>query len=231
MARGGAVAAHGDRAEPAALDRHHIRLCRRDRGDYARAHLAGLRSAEDRIDRRRAFRRHRLFRSPHERQRYAGIPGLRSILIRLDGGGANDASPFGHLALDQRPQPRHWRRAPLGAHPRHAHCARVRVLIKLGVGYESDPDAVRDILLDIARSHPQVVQAPPPAAFLVGFGESALEFELRAIVADVEKALSVRSDINHAILRRLRAAGIEIPFPQRELRWREAALSDKARAS
>ena len=107
----------------------------------------------------------------------------------------------------------------------------MRVLIKLGVGYESDPDAVRDILLDIARSHPHVVQTPPPAAFLVGFGESALEFELRAIVADVEKALSVRSDINHAIVRRLRAAGIEIPFPQRELRWREPPPTDKTRTS
>jgi small-conductance mechanosensitive channel len=47
-----------------------------------------------------------------------------------------------------------------------------------------------------------------------------LEFELRCIVADVEKALSVKSELNYAIIAKFRAAGIEIPYPQRELRWR-----------
>jgi small-conductance mechanosensitive channel len=68
-------------------------------------------------------------------------------------------------------------------------------------------------LLDIACSHPQIVQSPPPGAFLVGFGASALEFELRCVVADVEKALPVRSDLNYAIIKRFREAGIEIPHP------------------
>jgi small-conductance mechanosensitive channel len=95
-----------------------------------------------------------------------------------------------------------------------------RVVIKVGVGYDSDPARVRDILTEIARAHPQVVSAPGPAAFLLGFGESALEFELRCIVADMENALSVRSELNYAIIAKFRAAGIEIPYPQRELRWR-----------
>jgi potassium-dependent mechanosensitive channel len=96
-----------------------------------------------------------------------------------------------------------------------------RVVIKIGVAYDSDPDLVRDTLVEIARTHPQVVPSPAPSALLVGFGDSALEFELRCIVADVEKALSVRSELNYAILKRFRAAAIEIPFPQRELRWRK----------
>ena len=95
-----------------------------------------------------------------------------------------------------------------------------RIVIKVGVGYDSDPALVRDILTEIARTHPQVVSSPAPAAFLLGFGESALEFELRCIVADVEKALSVKSELNYAIVAKFRAAGIEIPYPQRELRWR-----------
>ncbi len=95
-----------------------------------------------------------------------------------------------------------------------------RVVIKVGVAYDSDPDQVRDILLDIARTHPQIVQSPPPGAFLLGFGDSALEFELRCVVADVENGLSVRSDLNYAIIKRFREAGIEIPYPQREFRLR-----------
>src|SRR5207253_5035387 len=46
-----------------------------------------------------------------------------------------------------------------------------RIVIKVAVGYESDPDQVRDILLDIARTHPQIVQSPPPGAFRLGFGD------------------------------------------------------------
>jgi len=95
-----------------------------------------------------------------------------------------------------------------------------RIVIKVGVGYESDAAKVSDILMEIARGHPQVVQSPPPAAFLLGFGDSALEFELRCVVADVERSLSVKSDIYHAIIKQFRQAGIEIPYPQRELRWR-----------
>jgi potassium efflux system protein len=86
-----------------------------------------------------------------------------------------------------------------------------RIVIKVGVGYDSDPALVRDILTEIARTHPQVVSSPAPAAFLLGFGESALEFELRCIVADVEKALSVKSELNYAIIAKFRAAGIEFP--------------------
>jgi potassium-dependent mechanosensitive channel len=96
-----------------------------------------------------------------------------------------------------------------------------RIVVKVGVGYDSDPDQVRDILLEIARTHPLIVQAPAPAAFLLGFGDSALEFELRCVVADVEKGLSVRSDLHYAIIKKFRAAAIEIPYPQRELRWRQ----------
>jgi small-conductance mechanosensitive channel len=88
-----------------------------------------------------------------------------------------------------------------------------RIVIKIGVAYDSDPVQVRDVLMDIARTHPQIVQSPPPGAFLVGFGASALEFELRCVVADVEKALPVRSDLNYAIIKRFREAGIEIPHP------------------
>jgi small-conductance mechanosensitive channel len=93
-----------------------------------------------------------------------------------------------------------------------------RIIIKVGVAYDSDPEEVRDLLLACAREHKQVVENPPPRAFLVAFGDSALEFELRCVVADVDISLGVKSDLNFAVLKRLRAAGIVLPFPQREVR-------------
>ncbi|MBX6424488.1 MAG: mechanosensitive ion channel family protein [Variibacter sp.] len=97
-----------------------------------------------------------------------------------------------------------------------------RVIIKVGVSYDSDPDQVRELLEKIANDHPQVVQSPPPRAFLLGFGDSALEFDLRCVVANVEHGLAVRSDLHFAILKAFREAGIEIPFPQCDVRVREA---------
>jgi potassium-dependent mechanosensitive channel len=85
-----------------------------------------------------------------------------------------------------------------------------RIVVKVAVANRSDPAQVRDILLEIARAHPQVLQSPPPSALLLGFGPSALEFELRATVADIEKGAAVRSDLYYAILERFRAAAIEM---------------------
>ena len=83
-----------------------------------------------------------------------------------------------------------------------------RIVVKVGVSYETDPDRVRDILTEIANAHPQIVQTPPPAAYLVAFGETSLEFELRCVVAEVEKGLSVRSELHYAIIQKFREAGI-----------------------
>jgi potassium efflux system protein len=93
-----------------------------------------------------------------------------------------------------------------------------RIVVKVGVGYDSDPEQVGAILLALASEHPQVLKNPPPRAFLVAFGDSALEFELRCVVADVDNGLAAKSDLHHAILKRFRAAGIGIPCPQREVR-------------
>ena len=93
-----------------------------------------------------------------------------------------------------------------------------RITIKVGVAYDSDAEQVRDMLMACAQAHAQVLQTPPPRVFLLGFGDSTLDFELRCIVANVENALSVKSDLHFAVLSGFRAAGIVIPFPQREVR-------------
>jgi potassium-dependent mechanosensitive channel len=90
-----------------------------------------------------------------------------------------------------------------------------RVTVKVGVSYDSDAEKVREILLAVAAEHPAVLKMPAPYVLFTGFGDSALDFELRCIISDIQQRLGVHSDLNFAVLARFRMAGIEIPFPQR----------------
>ncbi|MGE0751579.1 MAG: DUF3772 domain-containing protein [Variibacter sp.] len=97
-----------------------------------------------------------------------------------------------------------------------------RFIVKVGVGYDSDPAQVRDLLLAIAADHPKVLRTPGPWAQLANLGDSALEFEMGCVVADVGDRGAVKSDIHFEILKRFRENGIDIPYPQREVRIRSA---------
>lgn len=64
---------------------------------------------------------------------------------------------------------------------------------------------------------------PPPAALMIGFGDSSIDFELFAHVDAIDKRLRVRDELYRDIERALGENGIEIPFPQRDLHIRSAA--------
>ncbi|MGI9400952.1 MAG: mechanosensitive ion channel family protein [Rhizobiaceae bacterium] len=92
-----------------------------------------------------------------------------------------------------------------------------RIIVAIGVGYDSDPVMVRELLVECARAHPLVLDDPEPQAYFLDFGADALMFDVRAYLADVGNTLSVSSDLRFAILQALRDANIEIPYPQRDL--------------
>jgi potassium efflux system protein len=102
-----------------------------------------------------------------------------------------------------------------------------RILVKVGVAYDSDPEQVRDILAACAADHPQVLKVPPPVVLLAAFGDNALQFEVYCIVVDLASRGSIKSDIQFTILKRFRAAGIVIPpTPQYDVRIRQDDMPD-----
>jgi potassium efflux system protein len=96
------------------------------------------------------------------------------------------------------------------------HKDRVRRLdISVGVSYHSDVEKVRQILLSCAAADSRIASSPEPYVLLKNFGDSAIDFELRCFVPDVDNFIPVSTDIRFAIWRAFNKEGIEIPFPQR----------------
>ncbi len=94
----------------------------------------------------------------------------------------------------------------------------VRFSVPLGVSYGCEPEKVREILLAVARQEPTVLVSPEPDVLFRGFGDSALNFDLRVWTTQrVTTPQVLTSDLYFAIFRAFRENGIEIPFPQRDL--------------
>jgi len=96
-----------------------------------------------------------------------------------------------------------------------------RVKVPVGVSYDSDPEEVRNILLEIAKANKMIDPRNTPSVVFMGFGADSLDFEIRAILKDVNYVLSVKSEMNFEIFRRFNEAGISIPFAQRDINIRD----------
>ncbi len=95
-----------------------------------------------------------------------------------------------------------------------------RADVNVGVAYGTDPEKVLKLLTEIAKGHPEVVREPAPFAIFTGFGDSSLNFSLRAWTDDIDGFVVVRSELAVAVNQALKEAGIEIPFPQRDIHVR-----------
>lgn len=95
--------------------------------------------------------------------------------------------------------------------------SRQRIAVNVGVAYGSDVERVRGALLETARAHARVLADPPPEVRFEAFGDSSLDFSLLAWIVEPREDLRVASDLRFAIDAAFRAAGISIPFPQRDL--------------
>ena len=103
---------------------------------------------------------------------------------------------------------------------------KVRFRIPIGVAYGSQVELVRQKLIEAAEGDSHTLREPAPSVFFVGFGESSLNFELVAWSDEMShRPRRYRSDLNFAIEKKLREAGIEIPFPQRDIRVRGDGLT------
>jgi potassium-dependent mechanosensitive channel len=97
---------------------------------------------------------------------------------------------------------------------------RRRMEILVGVAYGTNPRKVLELLLNAARADDRLLENPAPSALFLGFGDSSLDFSLRAWTDDFDNYLSIKSDLTLAIHDALYANDIEIPFPQRDLHLR-----------
>jgi small-conductance mechanosensitive channel len=96
---------------------------------------------------------------------------------------------------------------------------KVRVDLAVQVSYRSDVEHVLSLLLAIAKANPRVLSEPEPIALLSKFGESGIDIELYVWISDPESGkANVQSDINREIWKVFQREGIEIPYPQREIR-------------
>ncbi len=101
-----------------------------------------------------------------------------------------------------------------------------RVIVPVGVSYSADPEKVIELLEAVAKEHPQILDYPEPFIYFADFADSSLNFEVRGFISDVKSGIKIRSELRVAIFKKLKEAGIEIPFPQRDVHFKSGVSVD-----
>ena len=99
----------------------------------------------------------------------------------------------------------------------------LRIHVPVGVAYRHTADEVRPVLLGVAEGHPALLKDPAPEVWLVGLGDSSVDFEIVAWIPEheIRRLPKIAAELTEAAKKALDAAGIEIPFPQRTLWFAE----------
>jgi small-conductance mechanosensitive channel len=101
------------------------------------------------------------------------------------------------------------------------HWERQRIRVKVSVAYGSDVDHLREVLMDVARNHPDTCDNPEPRVRFRAFGDSSLDFELLCWIEEPVLRGRVLDALLGEVYKRLGAEGIEIPYPKRDVYIRE----------
>ena len=102
----------------------------------------------------------------------------------------------------------------------------VRIRLPVGVSYDADPHQVKQILLDAAAAHPDVLKDPVPRVFFESYGDNSINFLLAVWTGTLShKPIFLKSDLYFTLFDKFKEAGIELPFPQRDLHIRSSDIS------
>ncbi len=101
----------------------------------------------------------------------------------------------------------------------------VRMKLRIQISYNDDPEEAMALMLACAKASPRVLDEPAPLTRLMEFGDNGISLELRIWIRDPENGLGgVRSEVNLAMWKAFKKAGITIPFPQRDIHIKEASV-------
>ena len=92
-----------------------------------------------------------------------------------------------------------------------------RVVVPVGIAYGSDTALAEELLRKVARENQLVMEEPRPQVFFLGFGDNALNFELRVFTKKIDSRMPLTHQLHMAIDTEFRKAGINIAFPQRDI--------------
>jgi len=106
----------------------------------------------------------------------------------------------------------------------------IRMCIPVGVSYSSDMVRVEELLVKSLEDHKRILKKPAPRILMTGFGDSSVDFEVRCWIRDPEDGVTnFKSDIYKSIWRLFKENNIEIPFPQRDINFRNALPEKEAK--
>lgn len=98
---------------------------------------------------------------------------------------------------------------------------RIRFHVPVGVSYKEDPAEIKQILLDVAENHSDILKRPKPDVLFLGYGESSLDFDLLVWTNTyIDRPIILKSQLYYLIFEKFKERNIEIPYPQRDLHIR-----------
>lgn len=104
----------------------------------------------------------------------------------------------------------------------------VRVKVPVGVAYGTDMELAERLMVEAAKGNPRILGEPAPVVLMMGFGENAINFEIRFWIDDPEDGLgSVRSEVLKRVWKLFKENDVVVPFPQRDINLRRSEQLDR----